>query len=135
MDRARWQAVPLSWRRPLAVLVGGCVGTALRIGVGAVVGTGSGWPWATLVANLTGALLLGYVLTRLQQAAASTVVSVPLLCTGVLGSYTTFSSLSMETWHLWADGRAGVATGYVAASLLGGLLLAAAGIRLAEGRP
>lgn len=125
----------MAWRRRLAVLVGGCAGSALRIGVDAAFASGTGWPWATLTANLTGALLLGYLLTRLQQAAATAAVSIPLLCTGVLGSYTTFSALSAETWLLWTGGRAGMAVGYAGVSMVGGLLAALVGIRLAERRP
>lgn len=118
----------------MAVLLGGYVGSGLRIAVGALSGDGVGWPWATLVVNLTGALLLGYLLVRLQQAAATTVVSIPLWCTGVLGSYTTFSALSAEVWQLWTAGRAGLAAGYATVSVLAGLLLALVGIRLAERR-
>lgn len=116
------------------MLLGGCVGSGLRIAVGALSGGGTGWPWATFVVNLTGALLLGYLLVRLQQAAAATVVSIPLWCTGLLGSYTTFSALSAEVWQLWTAGRVGLAAGYAAVSVLAGLMLALVGIRLAERR-
>lgn len=125
----------MAWRRRLAVLVGGGAGSALRIGVDAAFTSGAGWPWATLTVNLTGALLLGYLLTRLQQAAATSTVSIPLLCTGVLGSYTTFSALSAETWLLWTGGRAEMAVGYAGVSMVGGLLVALVGIRSAERRP
>lgn len=127
--------LPLAWRRRLAVLIGGCVGSGLRIAVGSLPADTAGWPWATLIVNLTGALLLGYLLVRFQQAATSTVLTIPLLCIGVIGSYTTFSALSAETWQLAAAGETGTAAGYAAASLFGGLLAALAGIRLAERRP
>lgn len=116
-------------------MVGGCAGSGLRIAVGAVAGDVGGWPWGTFAVNLTGALLLGYLLTRLQQAAASTVVTIPLLTTGLLGSYTTFSALTSETWQLWSAGRPGTAGGYVVASVSGGVVLALLGIRIAERRP
>lgn len=127
--------VPVVWRRRLAVALGGCAGSALRIAVGTLAAGGPGWPWPTLAANLSGALLLGYLLVRFQQAASSTVLTIPLLCTGLLGSYTTFSALSVEVWQLWTTGQAGLAAGYAAASTLGGLLSALVGIRLAELRP
>lgn len=125
----------LAWRRRLAILVGGCVGSGLRIAVGTFPVDPGGWPWATLSVNLTGALLLGYLLVRFQQAATSTVLTIPLLCVGVLGSYTTFSALSAETWQLAATGETAMAVGYATTSLLAGLLAAVAGIRLAERRP
>ncbi len=54
-------------------------------------------PWGTLVANLAGALLLGWLLTRFVQAATRTTLKIPLLRTGFLGSLTTFSMLSVDT--------------------------------------
>jgi fluoride ion exporter CrcB/FEX len=45
----------------------------------------------------------------------------PLLGTGVLGGYTTFSTLSVEADVLVKDGRAGVAVAYVVAPLVVGL--------------
>lgn len=127
--------VPVVWRRRLSVALGGAGGSALRMAVGTLAAGGAGWPWATLAVNLTGALLLGYLLVRFQQAASSTVLTIPLLCTGLLGSYTTFSTLSVEVWQLWTTGHAVLAVGYAVASTLGGLLLALVGIRLAELRP
>ncbi|MDP9022643.1 MAG: CrcB family protein [Actinomycetota bacterium] len=127
--------VPLAWRRRLAVLIGGCAGSGLRIVVATLPANPAGWPWATFVVNLTGALLLGYLLVRFEQAAPTTVLTIPLLCVGALGSYTTFSALSAETWQLATSGRTGVAAGYAAASMLGGLLAALVAMRLAERRP
>lgn len=126
--------LPLRWRRRLAVFVGGMVGGLGRLGLSALLDGDGGMPWATLVANLSGALLLGYLVTRLLQAAPPTSVSIPLLCTGVLGSYTTFSTFSLETWQLVEQGRVLLATGYALGSVGVGLLAAGAGIRLAEAR-
>lgn len=127
--------LPLVWRRRLAVLVGGWAGSAMRIAVGVVPHDVESWPWSTFTVNLTGAFTLGYLLTRFQQAAASTVLTIPLLCTGLLGAYTTFSAVSAETLDLWVAGRAGLAVGYAAASTGAGYVLAVVGIRLAERRP
>ena len=107
-------------------------GGGARLGLSAGFGTPTGVPWDTLVTNLSGALLLGYVLTRLLSAARRTTVTIPLLCTGVLGSYTTFSALSLETWTLLRGDRPALGVGYAVASVLLGLAAAAAGIRIAE---
>lgn len=132
MAAAYVRSVPLPWRRRLAVLVGGMLGGGLRIGVSVLLNGDAGVPWGTLTANVSGALVLGYLLTRFLQAAGRTTLSIPLLCTGVLGSYTTFSTFSLETWQLWQDGRVQLAIAYALASVVVGLLAAAVGIRIAE---
>ena len=53
------------------------------------------------------------------------------LVTGLLGGFTTFSAFSWEALALLRAGHAGAAGGYVAGSVLGGLLAAAAGWLLA----
>lgn len=126
--------VPVRWRRRLAVAIGGMAGGAARIGLSAAFNDGGGLPWGTLAANLTGALLLGYLLTRFLQAAARTTLTIPLLCTGLLGSYTTFSAFSVETVQLAGRGQVGLAVAYAGGSVALGLAAAALGIRLAERR-
>lgn len=126
--------VPPAWRRGAAVLVGGMIGGAGRLAL-AVLDAGHGFPWGTLAANLSGAFVLGYLLTRFTVHAPRTSLAIPLLCTGVLGSYTTFSAFSLEVWRLVEAGRPAVALGYGGGSVVAGLLVAAAGIRLAEARP
>jgi CrcB protein len=127
--------VPLRWRRRLAVATGGAVGSGLRVAVVAAVPVaGNGWPWGTFLANVTGALLLGYLQARLLAAAPRTTLSVPLLCTGLLGGYTTFSSFAMEVAQLVGAGRLGVGIGYGIGSVAVGYGVAHAGIRLADRR-
>jgi fluoride exporter len=118
------------WRSPS---VGWPVGTT-RTGLSAVFHDGSVLPWGTLAANLAGALLLGYLLTRFLQAAPRTTLTIPLLCTGFLGSFTTFSMRSVETVQFVQQGRAGLAVAYAGGSVALGLTAAAAGIALAERR-
>lgn len=133
--RAVRRVVPLRWRRRLAVLAGSAAGTGLRAVVGLLPHPADGWPWGTFAANVSGALLLGYLLTRFQQAASTTSLTVPLLCTGLLGGYTTFSAFAAEVHTIAAAGRAGLAVAYAAASVAGGYLAALAGARAAEARP
>lgn len=126
--------LPLAWRRRVAVGVGGALGTGLRLVVSAAVPAVGGWPWATLVENVSGSLLLGYLLARFLLAAPRTTLTIPLVCTGLLGSYTTFSTFAVEIAGLTGQGRPVLAAGYVLASLLAGLAAAQGGIRLAERR-
>ena len=126
--------MPLRWRRRLAVFAGGMAGGAARIGIGALLPAQDGWPWGTLVANVTGAALLAYLLTRFQQAGTRSTLAVPLVCIGVLGSYTTFSLYALEIWDLVEAGAVTTAAAYALVSVVGGLVAALAGIRLGERR-
>ena len=67
-------------------------------------------------------------------AARATTVTIPLFCTGLLGSYTTFSTFVVEIVRL-GDGRPLVAILYAISSVALGLVSAYAGSRLAERRP
>jgi len=113
-----------------AVLGGGLVGSAARAGIGHYLPAASGaFPVATLVVNLTGSFLLGYYLARREQAATAR-WSVQFWAIGMLGSFTTFSAFSFDVFHLLEVKRPLLAGGYVAASIVGGLVLALAGQRL-----
>ena len=127
--------LPLGTRRRVAIAAGGAVGTGLRAGVAAVVPvTAGGWPLATFVVNVTGSLLLGYLLMRLAGAARRSTLALPLLGTGLLGSYTTFSTFVVEVGDLARSGRAAVGVAYGLASVVVGLLAATAGIRFGQRR-
>lgn len=112
------------------IAVGGAAGALARVGVGAALpGVDTGWPWGTLAANLTGALLLGLLLARLHHAARPPSWVKPMLGTGVLGGYTTFSTLSVEVVELLRDApAAGIA--YAVVSVVAGLAAVYAGTRL-----
>lgn len=123
----------------LAVLLGGCAGGAARFATVRAWPTGSsGFPWATLVVNLSGAALLGGLVVLTGTAWRSRYAR-PLLGTGFCGAFTTFSSVVVDVDRLLARGEAGTAIGYLAASFLGGLVTAIAGIvatrALVEWRP
>lgn len=124
----------LSWRRRLAVAAGGALGTGLRGAVAVILPAAASWPWATFVENVSGSLLLGYLLTRFLAAAPRTTLTIPLLCTGLLGSYTTFSTFAIEIARLGETTRPSVAAGYALASVVAGLVAAQLGTRVAERR-
>ena len=111
------------------VALAGAAGALSRYGLGRAVGTRD-FPWATLGINLVGSFALGWVAHRALQrdwsAATTTAITV-----GFLGAFTTFSTLSNETWNLLRTDRAGMALTYVALSMIGGVLAAAAGYQLA----
>lgn len=123
-----------SRERVLVVMAGGLVGSAARLGVGRALGwEPGGWPVATLAVNVVGAWVLGWYLAR-RARSVSPWWSLDFWAIGVLGSFTTFSALGVETVALFEAGRAVVAGCYVVMSALAGLVAAGVGYRLGEGR-
>jgi len=112
----------------------GAVGTLCRYGLQGLVQTrvGTTYPYGTLLINLTGCLLLGFLgqltLNRLLISSDLRIA----IAVGFFGGYTTFSSFGWETAKMLEDGEWLRATTYVSASVFAGLLLSVAGIRLAN---
>jgi CrcB protein len=104
----------------LLVFVGGGVGALLRhaVNVGAARWIGGGFPWNTLIVNVTGSLVMG-VLGGLFAAKTDLSQGWRLfLATGILGGYTTFSAFSLDAALLYERGQFGLATLYVLASVI-----------------
>src|SRR4029079_3462955 len=87
------------------------------------------FPGGTLTVNLSGSFLLG-LLTGLAAHHGLAPQAVPVLCTGVLGASTTYSTFSYETVRLLEDGAVAEAALNVAGSLALCLLAPASGVRL-----
>jgi CrcB protein len=116
--------------RTAAIFAGGCLGALARAAlVEAADVAPDAWPWPVLLANLAGALLLGYVAARPRPVAVHA-----LLGPGFCGALTTFSALQVEVLDLADAGHGVLAAAYVAVSVAGGLAAVAAGRRLAGGR-
>jgi CrcB protein len=114
----------------LLAAVGGALGALARWGVAAALPPGDGgWPWATLLVNLTGCLLIGVLSGVLAGRSPEPAWARPLLGVGVLGGYTTYSAFAVEVVVLAGAGALVTALGYVLASVLGGVLAVAAGVR------
>jgi CrcB protein len=118
----------------ILIAVFGAVGTLARYGIQVLlqvrsVGT---FPYGTLLVNLSGCFLLGLI----GQLTLNRLVISPdwrtAIAVGFFGGYTTFSSFGWETAKMLEDGKWLPATTYVAASVVVGLLLSIAGIRLAN---
>jgi fluoride exporter len=112
----------------------GAIGTLARYGLQGVVQIkiGSTFPYGTLLINLTGCFLLGLI----GQLTLNRVIIPPewrmAIAIGFFGGYTTFSSFGWETAKMLEAGEWLWASSYVAASVVLGLLLSVAGIRLAN---
>lgn len=118
-----------------ALVLGGMVGCLARYGVGLALPTPpGGWPTGTFLVNLSGCLALGFLLEHLARRGPDVgrrrVVRLGL-GTGVLGTFTTYSTFAVEVDLLVRDGAAGLAVGYAAASAVGGVLAVGAGIAAA----
>jgi CrcB protein len=101
-----------------AIAVGGAAGALLRVALARSYTAGvDSWPWATFAVNLVGAFLLGYFVTRLQERLPLSAYRRPLIGTGFCGALTTFSTFQVELLKLVRHDDAGVAVGYLAASL------------------
>lgn len=119
-----------------AVFVGGAVGTLVRAALTEGLPTDpASWPWATLVANLTACLLLGWVVARLVRSPAADPRARPLLATGLCGGLSTFSTLQVELVRLLDDGAVGIAAAYAAVSIVGGLAAVALGGAIGRAGP
>lgn len=117
-----------------AVAAGGVVGALARYGVARGLPTASGhFPWSTFLVNVTGSLLLAVLLTSIVERLPRGRLARPLLGTGVIGAYTTFSTFAVDAVLLVRDGHAGTAALYVVVTLAGGLAAATAGVAATRG--
>lgn len=117
----------------LAVAVGGVVGALARAAISALVphADRAAWPWATFTTNLLGCVALGVLLDWVDSRHPAWLrahprrarLARPLLASGVLGGFTTFSTFSVETFGL-------LDTGWVLSAVSYALLSAVLGVAL-----
>ncbi|MFN3312558.1 MAG: fluoride efflux transporter CrcB [Hyphomonas sp.] len=115
----------------LFVAAGSAVGGLARFIVSGLVAraVGETFPWGTMTVNVTGAFLIGIVSVMAESLLnPDRPEAWPLLVTGILGSYTTVSSFSLQTLALARDGQMFRAIGNVLLSLLVCLSGVAAGM-------
>lgn len=107
-------------------------GTEARYWIGLRLATPvHGWPVATLVVNLIGAFMLGFLLEGLVRLGADRGTSRAVrltIGTGFLGAFTTYSTFMTDADLLLRSHSYTNAAGYVTASIVGGLMLSTLGI-------
>jgi CrcB protein len=91
------------------VAVGGAIGSMARLWLGVKVTllTGLAFPWGTILVNIIGSLVIGFVAT-LTGPNGRVVVPVnaqAFVMVGLCGGFTTFSAFSLQTLELARDGR------------------------------
>lgn len=104
--------------------IGGIFGSLLRYFMSAIALDiwGNGFPIGTLLINLTGSFILGWFTTKVSLPKKLHPYIISTISTGVIGSYTTFSTFCLETVHLVENESYIKALLYVVISSFGGLL-------------
>jgi CrcB protein len=126
--------VHLRWSSIAVVAVGGAVGTAARALITAAIPAGA-FSWPILAINLVGAFCLGLLLDVLAHRGPDEGrrrTARLLLGTGVLGGFTTYSTLAVDTATLLQAGHVGAGVGYGLGTVVAGLGAVAAGLVVAS---
>lgn len=120
----------------IGVGLGGMLGSLLRylVSLGSSNILGNGFPAGTLLANLAGSLFLGWFTSHIIARSRMNTILATSIGTGLTGSFTTFSTFSLETLFLLESDRIWMAIVYVLVSAVGGFILAAAGYRIGAGQ-
>ena len=118
----------------LYVAIGSAAGGVSRYVIGSAVQQrfGVAFPMGTLLVNITGSLLLGFIM---RLALGSTQISPEtriFLTTGFCGGYTTFSTFSYDTAAMFESGQYRRAVLYVTLSVVLSVIATFAGFGLAQ---
>jgi len=111
------------------VALGGFFGAMSRYGLGQVIPANGHFPLGTLIINLLGCLFLGWFSAFIAGKYVSPYITL-LMGTGFTGSFTTFSTFSVETIELMRGSHFVAAGSYVVLSVVAGLLFAYVGTRI-----
>ena len=122
------------WQQLMLVMAGGALGAAARFWLGGVLlrQFGSGFPWGTFAVNMIGSFAAGFLALWLEGRGPSALYWRAFLIVGVLGALTTYSALMVECLMFARSERQGAALGYLALTLVLGLLLVWLGARTAS---
>ena len=114
------------------VAIGGAVGASARYltGIATLRMFGPGFPYGTLTVNVLGSFLMGVLVVVLGHFSANRFA--PLLMTGLLGGFTTFSAFSLDAVTLYERGQVATAGLYVGASVIVSLAALFAGLSVAR---
>jgi CrcB protein len=117
-----------------AIAAAGALGALSRYGLEGLVGrraTGE-FPWGTFVVNISGAFVLGIVMTVAAERSALSPWVRSAATIGFLSSYTTFSALSYATYRLADQKSMGLAAANMLGSCAAGLAAVYLGVMLAK---
>ncbi|MBF9028824.1 fluoride efflux transporter CrcB [Rhodobacterales bacterium HKCCE3408] len=115
----------------LQVALGGAIGASARYltGIALVRAFGhTGFPLGVITVNVVGSFLMGLFVGLAAQRGLTHLS--PLVATGILGGFTTFSAFSLEAVTLWERGATGLAAAYVAGNVCLSIAALFAGLAL-----
>ena len=114
--------------------IAGLAGTLARYSLSGVVARrfGETFPMGTLVVNIVGCFLAGFLFYLMQERFLINEVVRTAIMIGFLGGFTTFSSFGLQTFTLLQDGQVGLATTNVVVSNAVGLFTVWLGYSLAR---
>lgn len=116
----------------LSVGIGGFLGAIARYVLDGwiVTVTGGRFPWGTLAINLSGSFVLGLLFAMsVERGILPAGIRAPVLV-GFIGAYTTFSTLTLETWRLAEGGSYALALANLGGSAILGIVAVFAGLTL-----
>lgn len=108
----------------LMLAIGGALGAVARFGLGGLVQTrmNAAFPYGTLIVNLSGCLLMGFVMALITDRVIVAPAFRYFLPVGFIGAFTTFSTFELETFRAIEDGAWLVGAANVAISVTLGFL-------------
>ena len=120
--------LPDTIRNIIAVGAGSFIGGIARYLVSlAMKGISKGFPWATVLVNLIGCLIIGLLWGFLSRNASESTSWGLFLTVGLCGGFTTFSTFSKEALTMLQTGQIWGFASYIALSILAGIVLVAIG--------
>jgi CrcB protein len=135
----RAETRPGEWALLAVIGAGGVIGAEARYGVSRWLPHGdAAFPWATLLVNVIGCLLLGVLMVAVVEIWSPHRFARPFLGVGVLGGFTTFSTFGLDAVQLSRHHRPGAAILYVVVSVVACLLAVTVGtvlLRRVAGTP
>jgi len=117
----------------IAVAFGGSIGSVLRFLIFTYYDkTSSGnFPWATLIVNLAGSFIIGFLWGFFDKVFITTGIRL-FIFVGLLGSFTTFSTFAFDVFSLGKDGDIKNILIYILATNIIGIALAFGGYYLSK---
>ena len=113
----------------LVVGIGGFLGAILRYGLSGIVHryTQPGFPWGTFLVNVLGCLVIGAVMCLVEYRQVFSPHLRLFVTIGLLGSFTTFSTLGYETFAMLRENQFHLALGNIALNVFVGVAAVMAG--------
>ena len=123
-----------TWHKIAVLSIGGILGVNARYWLGVWINrwTSPQFPWATVVINVTGSFLIGFLTVVLTRWMPHPNIRL-MVITGFLGGYTTFSTFENDALILWERGEGILMAANLIGSVTAGFAAVVLGTALARG--